>query len=231
MDAQAVPETDARPPHSPDLITARGLGVDGEHGPLFAGIDLDLGTGFHAIQMPAGPEQNALLLTLAGRLKPSHGTVAVMGDTGPRRIRKHCAIAAFADIDELDESVTVQTVLAEQRRWLAPWYSPVPIQAGRTELIEVFGEAHVPSPTTRIVELTDLDLFLLRITLALLSDRPILVVGDLEQVRDNPGREIAARRLGAVARRFTVVVGVTNPLGDDAPDHVLHDRRNLTGRD
>jgi ABC-type Mn2+/Zn2+ transport system ATPase subunit len=205
--------------------------VNGEHGPLFSGIDLALPAGFHAIQMPGGPGQTTLLLTLAGRFKPSHGTVTVLGDTAPRAIRRHCAIAAFADIDELDESVTVETVLAEQRRWLAPWYSAVPLQAGQAELTEVFGEALPPSPDTYIVELSDLDLFLLRITLALLSKRPILVVGDLEQVRDNSRRAIAVERLGAIAAQRTVVVGVTNPLGTDAPDHELHDHRILTGRD
>lgn len=79
--------------------------------------------------------------------------------------------------------------------------------------------------------MSDLELFLLRITLALLSDRPILVVGDLEQVRDNSRRAIAVERLGAIAKQRTVVVGVTNPLGADAPDHQLHDHRILTGGD
>ena len=221
--------TDTTP--APALIAATGLGVDGEHGPLFSGIDLTLSSGFHAIQMPGGPEQTALLLTLAGRYKPSHGTLTVLGDTKPRAIRRHCAIAAFDDIDELDDSVTVRTVLAEQRRWLAPWYSPIPIEAGQAELDEVFGEDPPPLPKTFIVELSDLELFLLRITLALLSNRPILVVGDLEQVRDVSRRAIAVERLGAIAAQRTVIVGVTNPLGSDAPAHDLHDHRMLTGRD
>ncbi|CAM3946317.1 MULTISPECIES: hypothetical protein [Tsukamurella] len=208
-------------------IRATDLGVDGEHGPLFQGIDLEIAPGFHAIQMPAGPEQNALLLTLAGRLKPSTGTVEVMGDTTPAAIRKHCAIAGFEGIDELDDSVTVETVLAEQRRWLAPWYSMVPLSAGRLEMDQVFGPVDRPAPTDLIVELSDLQQLLLRITLALLSDRPIVIVGDLEQVRDNPGRAEAVQRLGAIAARYTVIVGVTNPLGGDAPAHTDHDRRAL----
>lgn len=216
---------------APALITATGLGVDGEHGPLFSGLDLTLSSGFHAIQMPGGPEQTALLLTLAGRFKPNHGTLTVLGDTRPRAIRRHCAIAAFDDIDELDESVTVQTVLAEQRRWLAPWYSPIRIEAGQAELEQVFGEDPPPRPKTFIVELSDLELFLLRITLALLSNRPILVVGDLEQVRDVSRRAVAVERLGVIAAQRTVIVGVTNPLGADAPEHDLHDHRMLTGRD
>lgn len=213
------------------VIMARGLGVDGEHGPLFSDIDLALAPGFHAIRMPGGPGQTTLLLTLAGRFKPSRGTLTVLGQTTPRAIRRHCAIAAFDDIDELEESVTVETVLAEQRRWLAPWYSLVPLQAGQAELTEVFGEMTPPSHDTYIVELSDLELFLLRITLALLSNRPILVVGDLEQVRDNSRRAIAADRLGVIAEQRTVVVGVTNPLGTHAPEHELHDHRVLTGED
>ena len=225
MDAQYEPEVVA------PLITAGGLGINGEHGPLFSGINLALTPGFHAIQMPGGPEQTALLLTLAGRLKASHGTVTVLGATKPRAIRRHCSIAAFNDIDELDETVSVRTVLAEQRRWLAPWYSRVPIEAGQAELDEVFGENPRPLPATFIVELSDLELFLLRITLALLSGRPILVIGDLEQVRDTARRANAVDRLAAIATRRTVVVGVTNPLGADAPDHDLHDLRMLNGRD
>lgn len=211
------------------VIIARGLGVDGEHGPLFSGVDLTLTSGFHAIQMPGGPGQTTLLLTLAGRFRPSHGTLTVLGETTPRAIRRQCSIAAFEGIDELEDSVTVETVLAEQRRWLAPWYSSVPLQSGPAELAEVFGEMAPPSGDAYIVELSDLELFLLRITLALLSNRPILVVGDLEQVRDNSRRTIAADRLGVIAEQRTVVVGVTNPLGTEAPDHELHDHRILTG--
>ncbi|MGA8329200.1 MAG: hypothetical protein WB777_07905, partial [Mycobacterium sp.] len=207
------------------VITAAGLGVDGEHGPLFSDIDLTLDPGFHAIQMPGGPGQTTLLLSLAGRFKPTHGTLTVLGDTTPRAIRRHCSIAAFADIDDLEEAVTVQTVLAEQRRWLAPWYAPIPREGGQAELAAVFGDTPPPSPDTYIVELSDLELFLLRITLATLSKRPILVVGDLEQVRDNARRAIAVDRLGAMAAEGTVVVGVTNPLGAEAPDHELHDQR------
>jgi ABC-type Mn2+/Zn2+ transport system ATPase subunit len=219
------------PEPAPVVITASGLGVDGEHRPVFEGIDLELTTGLHAIQLPGGPPQDALLLTLAGRLKPTHGTVTVLGDTQPRAIRRHCSIAAFDDIDELEELVTVQTVLAEQSRWLAPWYSRIPIEAGQDNMREVFGDITLPKPTNLIVELSDLQLLLLRITLALMSDRPILVVGDLEQVRDNAQRALAVDRLGAIAKERTVVVGVTNPLGGDAPDHDLHDHRILIERD
>ena len=114
--------------------------------------------------------------------------------------------------------------------WVWPRYARISADAGTTVLQEVFGDNPVPAPGCFVVELTDLDLFLLRVTLALLSDRPVLVVGDLEQVRDNERRAVAVDRLGAIAATRTVVVGVTNPFGHDAPEHDLHDHRILTGR-
>lgn len=235
-----APDTDGTP-----VITAHGLGVDGEHGPLFAGIDLSLGAGFHAIQMPGGHPQSALLLTLAGRLAPTAGTVSVYGDTTAPRIRRHCAIAAFADIDELEDAVTVATVLTEQRRWLSPWYRKVGAGAGYDVLTDVFGDLAAPQLDAYIGDLTDIQLFLLRVTLALMSDRDVLIVGDLEQVRDQGQRALAVDRLAALAARRTVVVGVTNPLGSTAADllgstaadplgstaaeHQLHDVRASMG--
>lgn len=204
------------------IIVARGLTFDGEHGPLFSDVDLDLDRGLHAVHMPGGHSQKALLLTLAGRLKPSAGSVAVFGETAPRAIRRHCAIAAFGDIDDLDDAVTVGTVVTEQRRWLAPLFRRSHDDSSRDVLAEVFGDIDRPAPTDYIGDLGDLEMFLLQIALALYSDRPVLVVGDLEQVRDNARRAQAVQRLGALAADRLVVVGVSNSLGDQAPEHEVH---------
>ncbi|AKK30367.1 hypothetical protein AB431_09010 [Mycobacterium sp. EPa45] len=204
------------------IIVSQGLTFDGEHGPLFSDVDLTLDGGLHAVHMPGGHSQKALLLTLAGRLKPSAGSVAVFGETAPRAIRRHCAIAAFSDIDDLDEAVTVRTVLAEQRRWLAPLFRRPRHGSDRDVLAEVFGDLERPAPTDYIGDLGDLEMFLLQIALALCSDRPVLVVGDLEQIRDSGRRAQAVQRLGAIAADRLVVVGVTNSLGDAAPEHGVH---------
>ena len=79
MDDETTAATDTM--EGPPVITAQGLSVVGEHGPLFSDVDLELKPGFHAIQMPGGPAQHTLMLTLAGRLKPTHGTVTVCGET------------------------------------------------------------------------------------------------------------------------------------------------------
>jgi len=211
------------------LITATGLQVDGEHGPLFSGVDVSCSPGLNALRMAGGHPQAALLLVLAGRLKSTAGRVAVRGATDRRTIRRHCAIAVFRDIDELEDAVTVGVVLAEQQRWLSRWYCTVPATAGYDRFQEVLGDIPAPGPDTYISDLSELELFLLRVTLALLSDRPVLIIGDLEDVRDNAMRDLAAQRLGTVAEHRTVVVGVTNPLGPDAPEHMLHDLRGQMG--
>jgi hypothetical protein len=41
----AAPPTPTDTESEPTLITAAGLGVDGEHGPLFSDIDLELTAG------------------------------------------------------------------------------------------------------------------------------------------------------------------------------------------
>lgn len=212
------------------IIVARGLTFDGEHFPLYQDVDLTLDRGLHAVHMPGGHSQQALLLTLAGRLKPSAGTVTVFGESAPRAIRRHCAIAAFDDIDDLDEAVTVGTVVAEQRRWLAPLFRPWRADTDRDVVAEAFGDIDRPAPTDYVGDLGDLETFLLQVALALCSDRPVLVVGDLEQVRDSGRRAQAAQRLGALAADRLVVVGVTNSLGDAAPEHEVH-IPNITGKD
>ena len=227
----AVPAPQVEPGDDGDaIIVARGLTFNGEHGPLFSDVDLTLDHGLHAVHMPGGHSQKALLLTLAGRLKPSAGTVAVFGETAPRAIRKHCAIAAFGDIDDLDEAVTVGTVVTEQRRWLAPLFRRPRHDCDRDVLAEVFGDIDRPAPADYVGDLGDLEIFLLQIALALYSDRPVLVVGDLEQVRGSGRRAQAAQRLGAIAADRLVVVGVTNSLGDEAPEHDIH-IPNTAGKD
>lgn len=94
----------------------------------------------------------------------------------------------------------------------------------------MFGDIERPASTDYIGDLGDLEMFLLQIALALYSERPVLVVGDLEQVRDNGQRSQAVQRLGAIAADHLVVVGVTNSLGEQAPEHEVH-IPNTSGKD
>jgi hypothetical protein len=58
-----------------------------------------------------------------------------------------------------------------------------------------------------------------------------VVVGDIEQVRDISRRTIAVDRLAAISKQATVVVGVTNPLGEQASEHDVLEHHIPTGGD
>ena len=83
------------------VIAATGLRVDGEHGPLFTGVGFSCPGGLHALQLPGGHPQAALLLVLAGRLKPTAGAVSVTSGTAAL----HTAYAALG-VGAGDEVVT-----------------------------------------------------------------------------------------------------------------------------
>jgi len=72
--------------------------------------------------------------------------------------------------------------------------------AGGAEMVDVFGDIPAPDTKKYIVELSDLELFLLRITLPCSRSSDPGSRG-LEQVRDNSQRALAVERLGAIANR------------------------------
>ena len=95
----------------------------GPWGPVYGPVDLDVpAAGVTVMVCPAGSGRTALSMTLAGRMRPTSGSLSVFGRT---RARDIFAVAALAGIDELDtvaESVTVGDLITEQLRWDAPWY-------------------------------------------------------------------------------------------------------------
>ncbi|NUR89808.1 MAG: ATP-binding cassette domain-containing protein [Nonomuraea sp.] len=65
---------------------------------------------------PAGSGRTSLLLTLAGRMRPTTGTLSVAGHTRPRAIRRAAALALVDGVTDLDRSLTVREHLRERRR-------------------------------------------------------------------------------------------------------------------
>ena len=96
---------DGAPEAAEHVVWATGLGVDGEHGPLFSDVDLALTPGFHAIQMPGGPAQDVLLLTVAGRFAPTRGTVVLTADGSFGYTPTAAARAAGAGTDSFTVTV------------------------------------------------------------------------------------------------------------------------------
>ncbi|MGV0745249.1 ATP-binding cassette domain-containing protein [Mycolicibacterium sp. XJ870] len=224
---QLSPEPDAdEDEQKPPAITARRITMRGPWGPVYGPIDLDIAEGGVTVLVaPSGSGRTALLMTLAGRMRPAGGELTVFGRS---RAGDIFGVAALAGIDELDtvaESVTVRDLITEQRRWDAPWYRLVP-RADNGDLAAickpVFGDLPLPSLTEYFDALSELDQILLRIALANTAGPPLLVVGNLDHITDDRNRDVVLERLIALGRQQTVVTATVNGLGN------LHEVVQLT---
>lgn len=221
LSAEPDPDADEQ---KPPAITARGITMRGPFGPVYGPVDLDIAArGVTALVAPSGVGRTALLLTLAGRMRPGAGEVTVFGRNRAKDIFEVSALAAVEDIDAIPESVTVGDIVTEQRRWDAPWYRLVP-RADADDLAAlcapVFGDLPLPAVGDYFDELTELDQVLLRIALANTSRPPLLVVGDFDHITDDRNRELLADRLIALGQQQTVVTATVNPVGNPAVTHV-----------
>lgn len=223
--------TDAPVPPAPAptvlAVHARDLRLTGSRGTVYGPVDLEVPAGSLAVvQGPQGGGRSSLLLTLAGRMVPDAGsTLTVLGEPLPRRrtaVQRRAAIAGFAGIDDLDESVTVGDVVRERLAWLSPWYRRTPRvdQAVLARLAApVFGERPLPRTSTLVWDLDEVDAMLLRVTLAVAQRPDLLVVDDVDQVHDSQRRQTVWTRLEALAAAGTTVVASVASLDEVARMH------------
>jgi energy-coupling factor transporter ATP-binding protein EcfA2 len=202
----------------PPAVTAKGITMRGPWGPVYGPLDLQIPRGGVTVIVGApGSGRTALLMSLAGRMKPMGGTLEVLGRTRTSAIFGHAALAGVEDIDGVSESVTVRDLLTEQMRWDASWYRVVR-RADAADLARVcgpvFGPLPVPELTAYVDELTELDAVLLRIALANTANPPLLVVGTLDQVDEDDSRAELVRRLVELGERQTVVTASANEVPD-----------------
>ncbi|BBY93853.1 hypothetical protein MGALJ_35220 [Mycobacterium gallinarum] len=66
---------------------------------------------------PVGSGRTALLMTLAGRMRPMSGVLTVLGRHRTGEIFAHLGID---ELDTVAEFVTVRDLISEQLRWDAP---------------------------------------------------------------------------------------------------------------
>jgi len=210
----AEQDTDEQPP----AIVARGLEMSGPWGPVYGPVDLEIRRGgVTVLRGPAGTGRTALLMTLAGRMKPKGGSLDVLGESRAPAIFERSALAGVTDVDGVSESVTVRDLITEQLRWNAAWYRVVR-RADRDDLVRmcapVFGPLPLPELSAYVDQLSELDGVLLRIALANTAIPPLLVVGSLDQVDDDDSRAELVRRLVALGEDQTVVTASANSVPD-----------------
>ena len=194
-------------------VTAHGLTKRGVFGP----VDLDVPAGgLTVLQAPAGRARTCLLLTIAGRMRPTAGTLSVFGATKPKQVFARAAIGAVDEVDEVYDAVTVGALVTEKLRWDAPWYRLVPARTRSVAEVcgPVFGPLGVPDAGTYVEDLDEKDVFLLRVALANTRRRPLLVVGDVDRLSSDDDQATVLERLADLGRTQTVLAATSNPVGD-----------------
>lgn len=84
---------------------------------MFSQVSFESGAGtLSVVAGPAGSGRTSLLLTVAGRMKPTKGTLSVAGHTRPRAIRRVAALGLVDGVTDLERSLTVREHLRERRR-------------------------------------------------------------------------------------------------------------------
>jgi ABC-type cobalamin/Fe3+-siderophores transport system ATPase subunit len=199
---------------APPAVIARAIEMRGPWGPVYGPIDLDIDAGGVTVLVcPAGSGRTALLMTLAGRMRPVAGELTVFGHTRAKDVFAASALAGIDELDTVAESVTVRDLITEQLRWDAQWYRLIR-RADESDLVEVcgpvFGTLPLPPLTEYFEELSELDRLLLRIALANTGRPPLLVVGHLDLVTSDHNRDLLVGRLIELGREQTVITATVN---------------------
>jgi hypothetical protein len=198
----------------PAAVIAGGITMRGPWGPVYGPVDLEIPDGGVTVLVcPAGTPRDALLMTIAGRMKPMSGQLTVLGATRAKRIFPLCALAGIKELDTVSESVTVRDLITEQLRWDASWYRFIG-QARHDDLVRVcapvFGDLPLPPLMEYFELISELDQLLLRIALANTRRPPLLVVGNLDVVTSDSNRDTLIERLIDLGRAQTVVTATVN---------------------
>lgn len=197
------------------LIEMKNVGVKESWGLIYGPVSFTVPRGgVTVLAAPRSRGRTALLLTLAGRMKPTFGDVTGFGEINkPHHLFKNSGIAFIDEVDEIPQAVRVRDIVTEQLRWSAPWYRWV--KQSRDKDLEsicrpVFGEYSIPAMTAYVEELPELTSTLFRIAVANVHRPPLLVVGGVDLLSSIQASQKLMGRLVALGEHQTVITSDIN---------------------
>lgn len=175
-------------------VEAAGLSLKGPQGWVFRDVSFAAEQGsLVAVAGASGSGRTSLLLTLAGRMKPTKGSVTVEGQTKPRRIHKLAALAVLPGVNDLEARLTVGEHVRERltgEGWMFP-------RTARRRMAEALGAVGLDlDPKTTADSLDPVQIIHLGVALALLERPQVVLVDDV-------GRGVTAERLPQVWEPLT----------------------------
>lgn len=161
------------------FIQARDLGIRTLIGSPYQNVSLSIPRDTFAIICGEhGSGKTALLLTLAGHMVPSKGSLIVGDYEFPRELNKVAKISGlgiFQGLNDLEENIPCLSLLrAELNLYGKPNRKGVAI-----DYLDRWGLAHIQNMYVR--DLTQIDLVRFGIALGMAKDPALLVVDDLER--------------------------------------------------
>lgn len=189
-------------------ISACGLELKTYAGYAYRGVDVDVHKGeLVAVRGRNGSGKTALLLTLAGRMKPTGGTLTVGEFELPRqraKAERHVGLGLFKGLNDLQESLTVAYAAGAEFEL----YGRKPRREDVIGYLRQWGLADVAG--VRVKDLTSERLTQLGIALALVGEPDAIVMDDVEDQLTMTQSEGLVDLLLDVARsrNVAVVMGV-----------------------
>lgn len=170
------------------------------------------------VQGPAGSGKTSLLLSIAGRMRVTSGEGHVGEldiRKQPRKVREKVTVGHIAGLTDLENDFTLAQHIAERLIMLQPWYKPWVSKSSLREVIAVIRETfdsatevidRLPSGTFStadakdadfliddegkafVSELSELQKFLLELGLASLAQAPVIVLDNIDYLRERQDR-------------------------------------------
>ncbi|MER5422331.1 ABC transporter ATP-binding protein [Streptosporangium roseum] len=189
-------------------VHAVGLSLKGEHGWVYRDVGVTAEPGsLTVVTGQAGSGRTSLLLTLAGRMSPTEGTLTVGRYGRPRAIRRVAALGLVDGVNDLEKALTVREHLHER--------SPGMFWGGRQEsragtALTLAGLELSPGDRTLIRDLGREERVRLGIALALLDTPGLLVLDNVDTGLAQDRQEALLATLGELGERgLTVVAACT----------------------